>query len=488
MLNENYNIRRIIAFGIAAILIIVAAVWLYKYLSTGQITLKTDNPDNYLKISGLTGTKTGKFSVQAQHKLSARVKPGAYEISVYDKHGINGMSRTIKLKARQHLTYTLEPASVSDPVPVYGKKTNSVYSDGSQLLFVGLESLGSDSHGDGHIIQVDQNNNLTTMFPDTDFSEVRWANANLGVGYDRFDTLYIIHDGALSKPNLPFTTDPDHRLSVDISKQGKIYASYNKNVYTVGLDGKFTKIYTSGTSSLKVAAGTHEVAVVESGQGIPQADEGGSVDGSNKSRGTLTVIDESGKTTKKTVYNVRSAAWSPSGKYLLASGPAGEQVFDSSLHQVDSISLNNAFLYTWFDDSSLMYSIDSQLWSYSLKTQSSHKISALVAGLTITGIYPNADGSYVYITDDNGEKTQLFRVGLKGQPVDKPFSTIDVIMPETVGSCTFNYIYFTKITVLIDYPNGQSPQACIDSAKQELQYYELDVNKVQFQPLSPVGD
>ena len=477
---ENTRLRRIVILSLLALVFIFILIQLHNFFSTGRLTVKTSNPSNYVKIEWVVGgnQKPNAFSKQAQGKLSVSVKPGTYQLSVYDVHGISGSSRTVKIKARQSLSFTLDPVTLTNPTPVYGSKTNSVFSDGSQLLFVAPESLGGDSHGDGHLMQVGQDNQLVTLFPGNDFSEVKWANVNLGVAQDRFNNLYTINNGVLSQVKPPFPTNQNSKLSSDISADGTIYISDGKDVYVGTVAGDFRKIYTADTDTpvSNLDASTNKVAIIMNEVEALESKRNG-----NEPEGGVAVINNSGSHIQKSV-DASQAIWSPGGKHLIVEGPLSATVYDTSLRQTAVINVNDSTNFTWLDANSVLYSIGSQLWTYNLQTHLSHKLTQLAQGENLTGIYPSADGSYVYFSDDNGEKTQLFRAGLKGQPVDKSFNALAIFMPETVGTCSFNYINFTQPTILIDYLAGQTPQACTDSAKQEASYYSLNVFKMQFQP------
>jgi hypothetical protein len=160
---------------------------------------------------------------------------------------------------------------------------------------------------------------------------------------------------------------------------------------------------------------------------------------------------------------------------------SGNAVFDSSLHQVASISVNSAALITWLNNDDLLYSIDSQLWLYSIKTGQSEKLTALAMNDSLTAIYPSSDGSYVYFSADNGEQAELYRLGLAGQVSDNSLTSLSIFLPVTLGACHLNYLDFNQPFLLIAYPPGSSAQNCQSLAQGELKTYGFDVSQFHYQ-------
>jgi hypothetical protein len=310
----------------------------------------------------------------------------------------------------------------------------------------------------------------------------KWANPNLGLAADSNGELYTIQNNVLAP--LPINFRVSGQSSYDIADNGQIYVTDGNNVYTGSVSGNFTKIFSAGgvSGGLSLSAYTNKVAIIEGGIVQFQADEGG-----NKNRkqttNTVIVVSTSGQIMAQKKMIANSASWSPNGDHLLVNGPSTTTILTDSLSTVVSPTINNATLYTWSstNDNLLFYSIDSQLWSYNIQTGQSQKLAALAAGESVTGIYPNSDDSYIYFTDDNTEKTQLFKVGLQGQPVDTSLTSLSIFMPETLSSCVLNFINFVKPTILVGYSQGTSTDQCSTVAQSEVGYYGINTNNLQYQ-------
>ncbi len=478
MSDEAKLLRKVIVIFLLALFAFFLAIQLYNHLTTGKVTIKTSNPANYVRITQSVDTSSGNklFSKDAKQQMSIRVKPGSYQISAYVLRGQNSVSQTIVVKARQSRSYTISPLNITNPEPVYGEQAGSVVADSSQLLFLGLSGPGDDSNGSGKLLRADVGGGFSTLFPDHSFAKIAWANPQLGLAQDTFNNLYVIENGQLSQLGLPFTTSPNTKLTSDINKSGGIYISNGRDVYVGSVSGNFKKIYApdSDEAVTGLTAGNNKVGVVTNAVEALESKRNGS-----KANGAIAIIGDSGSVIKKP-FDVLGASWSPNSKYLLVNGALSGVVFDSSLHQLSSISANNASNLVWRNNSSVFYSINGQLWLYDLPTKMSNKITQLLTGGNVSSIYPSIDDAYVYFSSEGNKKTQLFRVGLKGQAIDNSLNALPVFLPEVIHNCSLNYLSFGKTSILVGSPPNQSPQDCIGTAQEEAQYYQLNVGALQF--------
>jgi hypothetical protein len=475
MITENIPLRKILLAFIVFVVAIFVILKLYIYLTSGYISVDTGGTD-YVQIQGVAGHgKSSLVSKQAQGRLSIRLLPGQYEILVSDEHGFGAISRVITLKARQRLHYNIMPNKPTYPQPVYGGSINSLAANASQLLFVdgGDHSLKATSSSSGTLAMLSG--------PHQNIVSAKWSTVGLGIAEDKNNALFLVSNNALSPIKLPFNNSRNQFLGYDVAKNGQTYIINSKDLYAGNLGNNFKKIYSSSNGFRLVAAATDKVAVA-SGNVTPQVDEGGAATSAGTNPGYVTVINGASK-----AHEIRrfasSIAWSPGGNYLLVSGVSGNAVFDSSLHQVASISVNNAALITWLNNNDLLYSIDSQLWLYSIKTGQSEKLTALAMNDSLTAIYPSSDGSYVYFSADNGEQAEVYRLGLAGQTSNNSLTSLSIFLPETLGSCHLNYLIFNQPLFLITYPPGSSAQNCQILAQGTLQTYGLDVSQFHYQSI-----
>lgn len=486
MSEENHLLRNIAVVFIVVVVAVLLAVHLYSYLATAKVTIKTDSPTNYVRITQSADTSSGSklFSKDAKQQLSVRVRPGSYQISVYVPRGQNSTSQTIKVKARQNLSYTINPVAAVNPDPVYGKQAGSVFVDSTQLLFLSLSSLSDNSQGSGSLLRADSSGSFSKLFPDHSFTKIAWANSQLGLAQDAFNNLYVIQNGQLSQIGLPFMVNSGTKLSSDINRDGEVYVSNGRSVYSGSVSGNFKRIYTADSDEAvsSLSAGNKRVALVTNVVEALESKRNGS-----RANGSIAVISDSGSVTKKS-FGALGVSWSPNYNYLLVEGALSEGVFDSSLRQINAVAVNNAGNFSWYNNHSVFYSVYSQVWLYDLQTKKSTRVTSLFAGWNVTNIYPAKDGSYVYFSGGNSSKAQLFRAALRGQAIDNSLSSLTVFLPEVVHGCSLNYVNFNKPTILVGPPAGQDPADCMGTANEEVQYYGISTNKVGFVTLSQTGE
>jgi hypothetical protein len=129
----------------------------------------------------------------------------------------------------------------------------------------------------------------------------------------------------------------------------------------------------------------------------------------------------------------------------------------------------------------VLYSIAGNLWSYSLKTQASNLLANVAVFGNIAEIYPNQDGSYIYldIQDTNTNTFYLTRLGLNKQPVSAMMQQLQVFLPNTSGGCLMGYLNFTKPSITVD--NTGSPTTnCSLVAENYLQTYNINTSLLNF--------
>lgn len=457
MLAERFNIRKIIVWVVCLIIVLFAAIKIYSYLTTGKIIVTTNNTDNYIKIDRVTNGGATSYSKQSQGKLSLRVKPGKYNVTVYSQNVSHGSSRSVSVKARQTVHLSLNPPASLSPTPIYGSGTTGVAANKTDLYFIDTGSkklMHANAAGFG------------AMFSNRDFINADWISPGVGVLQDTSNNLYYVSGNSIAPLALPFQISAGVPVAYSVSESGTIYVNKGTDIYSGRYGGAFTKIYSVNKGNLGLSAGIDRVAVII---------------GNNKSSvGTLVVVDDSGNITKKNIA-ASQATWSLDGKRLFVAGEGNNYILDSSLNVISSVPISKIGVSSWYDKNRIFYSAGSQLWIYDLKTSKANQVVSLPTGVGITAIYTDSDDSFVYFSAANSEKTQLYRVSLSGQSHDKSLDILGVLLPEEIGVCSLNYINFAHPTITIRYPSsGTLPDNCIKSAKRELQYYKLNPNGFTF--------
>ncbi len=477
MLSEHRRqLSQIAVLVIVVIILIIVGNYIYEYLTTGVITVSSSNSTNVVKIEQIASSNTkNPISKLANGKLTIRLKPGKYEIFAYSHNDLYGASKLVTLKSRQNLKFTLNPPTTSFPEPVYGGSVDGLYADNNHLFFVPLSpSPIKSTVNTGYLLQSSQGT-VSQPFSNVAFTNIKWINSNTGIGEDVYNNLYLINGGGLSQINLPFNASSS-QLSADMESSGTIYVSDGQNIYKGGLSGNFSKIYSSsgGVISQLASNGSGVAAIIHGGES--------DVPGSNQSSGgdALVYVTKAGKVISKQAQNMTNATWTNDGKYLLTESGTTAYIYDSSLRLSKTITINGAGNYTWLDDNTVIYSVGEKIWAFKLNSGQSTIITSLALKQNIENIYLSNDGAYLYFTENNSQGTQLFRVGLKGQPTNQSLSSLSVFLPTTVSLCSMNYINFNEPTILLTYPLAVSLQTCTSVAQTELQTFNINPSTFQY--------
>ena len=470
MQTATYGPKKIIAIIAAGLVIILAGVLLYQFLTTAKITITTSNSSNYVSIIAMkSGVLDTTHSKEGLHQLSAKVKLGTYELAATSQ--TSSITRVIQIRGGQTLSFTLNPVGPSALEPVYGSTVSGLVANSSNLLFLNSGNI---------LTTIDAQNNVTTLLPGEPMYGIQWGKGGVGIARDTHNNLYVISNNTRSPLKLPFVPNPTDAINYAISQSGSVYVSQGKVIYKGDISGNFKKLYNSKYTIANISAGVNKIAaVIITEKNSPDND------------GAVAVINDSGKAIQGD-FDVNNVSWSPGGSYLLASSESQNLILDANLHQKSTVPSNETSVFAWENDHSLYYNFGGTLWNYSLGSQQSSKITTTPSPETINGIYPSTDGSYVYISaqtasagDDSGSNSpgtsRLYRVGLQGQTFNNSLAGLSVFLPETVSGCSLNYVVFTAPTVTAQYATPDLNPTCSAKAQSELQYNGLDPSQFQFQ-------
>jgi hypothetical protein len=468
------------AFALLAALVLVFILRAaYLYFTSGSITVTTSNGANYVKIELVASEKNDHktlFSKQAPGRVSARVRPGNYEISVSGQKGYQSTSKIVSISHREHKEYSLELSALIDPEPVYGSDAENPVADISHLYFIDFGSGGDQASG---ILSSGSASGVSQSAINNHFSRVAWAYPGYGVAQNRDGSdysLYLVNGSAASVIGLPPGVVANKNLIGTVSHSGKIYVSDGRAVYLQN-GGSYKKIYTNRSDVLIgfLVAGDDGVLAIQNNVEALEEQRNGS-----QPVGFVLLINDDGASIKKSMSAV-NAAWSPDNQHFLVEEPLSAEIFDSNFHKVGQISVNNAAHFTWLTNRFLLFAENSQLWQYDRQDSSSRQLTTLPNGVNITNISPDATNDYVYFNTDNGEKKQLFRVGLKNQVQHKSFGALSVFLPEVKDFCNLNFINLQAPVIMVGYPSTQDSSRCIGVAKNELSTYGLNPADFNYQ-------
>lgn len=461
--------RKIVIMAAVVLVGIVFGILLFRYLTTGIVTVKTAGSGYYVRVVK-TSSGENKEIGEAQsidRSLKLRLKSGEYQVYVYGQ-SVSANSN-VTVRARQHQTITLTPRKTLPTEAVYGYGVSDLVADSPQFIFISKSS--------GRLMSTEPDGNVHTIDEGRAYLSVQWASPGVGVAQATDKSLFSVRGSSVTKLSLPFDTTGEEGVYYAVAPDKTVYVSRGNEVYQ-GLEGaNFKKIYSGSYSHLKLAASDNRVAVFYGGS----EGEEGMIRGGITPQ--LSIINNDGKLIKTLKGSeFFSGKWSPNGKYLLLSGPTGIKLFDGSLREIVSIPTADLGSFAWKNDSSgFFYGSGSELWDYNIQTSDASKIATMPNGI-IDGVYLDSNQADVYASvlknDSDSEEGSLLRVKLNGKS-SGGLGALSIFLPEKVGVCYLNYVNFTRPVIAISYPSSTTTaDFCINAAKGELRYY--DINPGQF--------
>lgn len=459
---ENRQLILRIMIGLAAVaLIVLAAIWMHRYFTTGKISVDAGAKNTYVRINKLgSGDSSDTTPVaEGEKKVSVRAAPGSYLITVFSP--VSSTSKTVTVKAKQHLKLTMKLPVIGTPEPVYGSPLKDPVASTSRLLFIGNGGLLSQINDQGQVQVLNGSHRIKSA---------KWTNTSAGMAQDEDGNFYSVTDGSLIPITAPFRVTNSPSSSYALSPNGTVYLSNGQEVYR-NSGGGFSQIYSSDNSyNVALAASNNAVAIIEKT--------------SDDSDSSVVVIDSEGQVSRDSV-PAKSIAWSPDGKHLAIGNDAGAVIVTSSLKQVASIPQIAANHFIWSKDDVLFYAAGNQLFAYNLTGRQGNRVANIPNNGAVEGLSLSDDLSYLYVVakqgsvGDDAGSNQLFRLGLDGQTTPSYARSLSVIMPSEVGICSLDYINFTRPVITVSYPEEEAePEMCAQAAQAELRQY--DINPADF--------
>ena len=195
-------------------------------------------------------------------------------------------------------------------------------------------------------------------------------------------------------------------------------------------------------------------------------------------------VDRSGKLIGKRSISASAVSWSPDGERLFVSDERTGKILNSKLDEVAVVPFKHISSFTWLDDDSVLIGVDNRLWQYDIQSKISKLLTSVTMGNTIFGVYASVDLGQVYFTTRNSERSQIYRVPTsKSQSaVSTDLGKLPLILPDSFGFCVVSYVNFVKPIITVKYPRPDARENCIQTAKDELSYFDINPSLFTFSP------
>jgi len=465
MLESSPRLKKLLGIVLSLCLIVFIASWLYHILTQAKVTVIADDAQNYISITRIVNEhKDADGTRQAQHQITAKVNPGTYEVSAFNKPSV--VTQRIVVKARQRLVVHLSLPQARAVEPVYGGTVANVATDNSQLFY---------TDASGELTRLGNDGGSSPLLPSTALYGLKWVSSSLGIARDTSNNLYLIKNGSASAITLPNDINHSSAITYALSPEGQIYVGQGRRLYHSS-GGGYIVAYTSAKTILSLAAGPNdELAIVE-----------GSANNNPDGAGEVTILR--GGEVVRTDHEASAIAFSDDGQFLSLVDDDGYLFLDQQFHQVYSISAT-AGAFAWSrgkNNHSFFYSQDGSLWSFDTTSKQLLKVGVTPGQGAIDGVYPDDAGSYIYFSaktvdlDGANDATQLYRVALGSQTYDSSLGVLSVAFPKSLDQCVTSYINLVRPTIILLPYSPASVENCQESARSRLVQYNSDPSKFNF--------
>ncbi len=461
--------RPILILG-AGLLMLFLAVYLWNYLHYGTITVVSDE-NNIITISSIKerGAKEKLFEKTGSGKLSVRVSPGKYAISVENK--VSALSKTIVVEARKNQKYTLNPPRESGIEPVASLSASSLFLGNGGLNFIETSS--------GIFYQITEANQITPLSGQSGFQRVEWAESGIGVAQDNDGNLYRLAGGSISKISLPAPLAATGNKNYGLSPDGTLYVSNKNGVYIAKLGAGFSQIRAGASTFLPVLVASNERLAIIS----PPPSDAWPAEDKQAEKPFVEIIDKSGNTVAKKNINAMGGSWSPDGTKLLLTDFYGSSgIYNDGLELQKILPGSQILQVAWVDNESVLYVVDNAVWLYSVRDEQSQIVASLPLGNTIGSLAVSKDGKTVYLSGGEEGENKIYRFSLDNKEVPglENIQKLAVFLPVTLDSCSLSYVNFAGKPLIIMQGRAQNEAICRTQTDIELFQDGLDKNDFSF--------
>lgn len=398
------NIRKIIIYGIGALLVVFTLFSIKWYLFDGRLIV---NAPAGAQIS-LSQASGSDFKLIGKSNASPRLTPGQYIIRI--QKGDSETRTSAMVIKRQTITLSLDfqpvkPARVA-VADVSANKIN-VNPDGS-IIF-----LASSFHQ--LFISSPHSQNKTPYLSDIyPVAQVDWLDSGMVISTGTGFSSYIDSSGSR------------HDMGINLSIQGSGYdVSSGGQIAYLSPQGKLMFMSSPAAAPVSlpavIANGGYTVKLSSDGRYVFLYSSINEVDSSKKTVLNNYIINTSSPSRPlsfTSAQEIDGASWSPDDKVMAYAAGAGLSLVDVGTGKQKTVYTSPHPLPVWLlgfiDGSHLLYAQDSAIWKLDTASLASYKLSPYQGSLTASSFYryPGDGIFYSTQTDEKGLGGNIYQINL----------------------------------------------------------------------------
>lgn len=445
-------------------IIFIVCLWLltvlYGFLTSGTTVINADTSENAITITDMKGKKIAS----GYGSISVHLRQGSYIVHVQRKNAQALQYFTVN--PRKTTRYHINPKDTENLEPVLNANAGDI-SVGDHLFYL--------NPVDEALYKVDSQNNTILVDEDRLLRSVQWINSSSGIGQDYTKHLYSVTLAGIERLSLPVPVVDNY----SVAPNGKVYISYNKTVYVGSIEGNFKKLYVADKPFTTLAAYDGGLAIINNVS---------SDDTNSDTTPYILLLDGTKKPPQATFSISGQTVWSPGGKYVAASTGSNYKIYDRQLKSVATIPNTKVSNPAWIDDTSLVFTVNNDLWRYNVTSQQSELLASDSAATTTTDVAISDDNGYAYVVVTNlDNSSSIMRAGLKNRSATPDIVTkLNDLFPMTTNGYTMTLVNFAAPpSVVVEPASAATAQSNLQQAAQQVQSFGFDTSGLRFQVSEP---
>ena len=428
-----FRLKRSILITLGVILFIIVARVLYIYLNSGYLIAASNVQGSSLKIVSESSGSIKTITNYSGQTLS--LYHGDYIVML--EKGDRKTTSFVSIVARKTIKKDMTLSDTMTPELTAAVNPIGFTVDSSNLWFVDANDSGYD--------RLDNLDNLSQVSSNIKFLAVKWVANGYGIAEAVNGQFYVLDNGSVTAFESP---TPKNITNFVVDQQHEIYMTSGDTIY-YGTP-------TTGFSVFKQLSYAPSFIDASGGVVVVGYNPGG---GNNQQRAVLSSFIGS-QTFTHTGDSIYAASLSPDGQRLVFTTAQRSELITPELGLISVLPQANINNLHWLSNSSLLYSVNSELWQYSSTDNVSRLILNTTSGKTLDYITAGPTGQiYVAIVASvtNNTDSQIFKV------VANKVVSVAGLFPSIEGSCILGFSSFSSPTVQIFSPPTFSN--CIPVAK-----------------------
>ena len=429
-----------------------------KFLNSGLLIIHTDNALNEILIEKIN--KEERETIHSQKgETKIRLPAGDYSVTV-SKSSFQA-TQTVEVKRQKTVEYNICPGSAYSVEPVINQGGFDLAVSERLMRFIDYDT---------HKLNSLRDNSLVTPFAtDVRFASINWVSPDFGLGQDDSNNLYVIENDQVSKLTLPAEGNFSRKLISAPSDKEKFFVSDGKSIFRGDYNKNYRKLYESEAEKMVLKTRGDLLLFLE----IENFEEGVNPQAETK------LINSSGEV-KKVGQTADDVAVSPGGNYFSLNTGESIVIMSQSLKKVGVLPSVESGRMEWLDDKTLLFSKESELWSYNTQAQKSSLIANMPLAPLILELQVDETRQYVYVVVGAEDNTgvQIKRVGLKSQKIAESLIQLQDILPLTVDDCEIDLVNFSHL--IITATPIFTHESCVSKAQGALGSRSIDLSSIDF--------